>query len=30
MKYSNVVINLIGREYETRNFTFRDVNVEVG
>lgn len=28
MKYSNVVINLVGREWETRNFSFDDVNVE--
>ena len=27
MKYSNVVINLIGRDWETKNFTFEDVNV---
>jgi NADH dehydrogenase (ubiquinone) 1 alpha subcomplex subunit 9 len=27
MKYSNVVINLMGRDWETRNFTFHDVNV---
>ena len=27
MKYSDVVINLIGREYETLNFKFKDVNV---
>ncbi|CAL8147024.1 unnamed protein product [Orchesella dallaii] len=27
MKYSNVVINLIGRDWETRNFTYKDVNV---
>ena len=27
MKYSDVVINCIGREYETRNFKFKDVNV---
>lgn len=26
MAKSNVVINLIGREYETRNFSFEDVN----
>lgn len=28
VKYSNVVINLIGREYETKNFSFEDVNVK--
>ncbi|XP_033216242.1 NADH dehydrogenase [ubiquinone] 1 alpha subcomplex subunit 9, mitochondrial isoform X2 [Belonocnema kinseyi] len=28
IKYSNVVINLIGREYETKNFSFEDVHVE--
>ncbi|XP_011164362.1 NADH dehydrogenase [ubiquinone] 1 alpha subcomplex subunit 9, mitochondrial [Solenopsis invicta] len=28
IKYSNVVINLIGRDWETRNFTFHEVNVE--
>lgn len=28
MKYSNVVINLVGREWETRNFSFDDVHVE--
>lgn len=28
MKYSNVVINLVGRNYETRNFTFDGVHVE--
>jgi len=27
MKYSNVVINLIGRDWETMNFKFNDVNV---
>ena len=27
MKYSDIVINCIGREYETRNFKFKDVNV---
>eukprot|EP00095_Tigriopus_kingsejongensis_P005589 maker-scaffold12_size759060-snap-gene-6.21 protein:Tk05589 transcript:maker-scaffold12_size759060-snap-gene-6.21-mRNA-1 annotation:"nadh dehydrogenase 1 alpha subcomplex subunit mitochondrial precursor" len=28
MKYSNVVINLVGRQWETRNFSFQDINVE--
>ncbi|XP_064635343.1 NADH dehydrogenase [ubiquinone] 1 alpha subcomplex subunit 9, mitochondrial-like [Lineus longissimus] len=28
MKYSNVVINLIGREWETKNFKFDDVHVD--
>ncbi|XP_012536246.1 NADH dehydrogenase [ubiquinone] 1 alpha subcomplex subunit 9, mitochondrial [Monomorium pharaonis] len=28
IKYSNVVINLIGRDWETRNFTFHEVHVE--
>ena len=28
MLHSDVVINLIGREYETRNFKFADVNLE--
>ncbi|KAG5343365.1 NDUA9 dehydrogenase, partial [Acromyrmex heyeri] len=28
IKYSNVVINLIGRDWETKNFTFHEVNVE--
>jgi len=27
MKYSDVVINCTGREYETRNFKFKDINV---
>lgn len=27
MKYSNVVINLMGRDWETKNFNFHDVNV---
>uniref|UniRef100_A0A1B6DM59 NADH dehydrogenase [ubiquinone] 1 alpha subcomplex subunit 9, mitochondrial n=1 Tax=Clastoptera arizonana TaxID=38151 RepID=A0A1B6DM59_9HEMI len=27
VKYSNVVINLIGRDWETKNFSFKDVNV---
>ncbi|CAG5106225.1 Similar to Ndufa9: NADH dehydrogenase [ubiquinone] 1 alpha subcomplex subunit 9 [Cotesia congregata] len=28
MKYSNVVVNLIGRDWETKNFTYNDVHVE--
>ncbi|XP_047121166.1 NADH dehydrogenase [ubiquinone] 1 alpha subcomplex subunit 9, mitochondrial [Schistocerca piceifrons] len=28
VKYSNVVINLVGRDWETKNFKFDDVNVE--
>jgi len=28
VKYSNVVINLVGREWETKNFKFNDVNVD--
>ncbi|XP_063710105.1 NADH dehydrogenase [ubiquinone] 1 alpha subcomplex subunit 9, mitochondrial [Culicoides brevitarsis] len=28
MKYSNVVINLVGREWETKNFKFEDVHVD--
>jgi len=28
MKYSNVVINLVGRDWETKNYTFDDVHVE--
>ncbi|PSN53607.1 hypothetical protein C0J52_00942 [Blattella germanica] len=28
VKYSNVVINLVGRDWETKNFSFDDVNVE--
>ncbi|XP_060830338.1 NADH dehydrogenase [ubiquinone] 1 alpha subcomplex subunit 9, mitochondrial [Bombus pascuorum] len=28
MKYSNVVVNLIGQTYETSNFSFDDVHVE--
>ena len=27
MKYSDVVINATGREYETLNFKFKDINV---
>ncbi|KAK2142263.1 hypothetical protein LSH36_979g02057 [Paralvinella palmiformis] len=28
MKYSNVVVNLIGRDWETKNYKYEDVNVE--
>lgn len=28
VRYSNVVINLVGRDYETKNFKFDDVHVE--
>lgn len=28
VKYSNVVINLVGRDWETKNFSFDDVNVK--
>lgn len=28
MKYSNVVVNLVGRFYETKNFTFDAVHVD--
>lgn len=28
IKYSNVVINLVGREWETRLFNFDDINVQ--
>ncbi|CAH0717272.1 unnamed protein product, partial [Brenthis ino] len=28
VRYSNVVVNLVGRDYETKNFKFHDVNVE--
>ncbi|CAB3225005.1 unnamed protein product [Arctia plantaginis] len=28
VQYSNVVINLIGRDYETKNFKYNDVHVE--
>lgn len=28
VKYSNVVFNLIGRDYETKNFKFNDVHVK--
>ncbi|XP_053683531.1 NADH dehydrogenase [ubiquinone] 1 alpha subcomplex subunit 9, mitochondrial [Sabethes cyaneus] len=28
VKYSNVVINLVGRDWETKNFTFKDVHVD--
>ncbi len=28
MQHCNVVINLVGKDYETRNFTFEDTNIE--
>lgn len=28
MKYSNVVINLVGKDWETKNFPFKEVHVE--
>lgn len=28
VKYSNVVVNLVGREFETKNFKYDDVHVE--
>lgn len=28
MQYSNVVINLIGKDFETKNFSFRDIYVD--
>ncbi|CAG4940454.1 unnamed protein product [Colias eurytheme] len=28
VRYSNVVINLVGRDYETKNFKYNDVHVE--
>lgn len=28
VRYSNVVINLVGRDYETKNFKFHDVHVD--
>lgn len=28
VKYSNVVINLVGRDWETKNFSFDDVHAE--
>uniref|UniRef100_A0A7R9JBM7 NADH dehydrogenase [ubiquinone] 1 alpha subcomplex subunit 9, mitochondrial n=1 Tax=Timema californicum TaxID=61474 RepID=A0A7R9JBM7_TIMCA len=28
LKYSNVVINLVGRDWETKNFTFTDVHID--
>jgi len=28
VQYSNVVINLVGRDWETRNFSFDDVHVK--
>lgn len=27
MRYSNIVVNLVGREWETNNFNFNDVHV---
>ena len=27
MRHSNVVVNLIGKDWATRNFTLKDVNV---
>lgn len=28
IQYSNVVINLVGRDWETKNFSFHDVHVK--
>lgn len=28
VQYSNVVINLVGRDYETKNFKYNNVHVE--
>lgn len=28
VKYSNVVVNLVGRDWETKNFKFEDVHVD--
>lgn len=28
VQYSNVVVNLVGRDWETKNFKFNDVHVE--
>lgn len=28
VRYSNVVINLVGRDYETKNFKYMDVHVD--
>lgn len=28
VQYSNVVINLVGRDYETKNFKYNDIHVE--
>lgn len=28
VKYSNVVVNLVGRDWQTKNFSFNDVHVE--
>ncbi len=28
MRHSNIVVNVIGKQYETFNFKFKDVNVD--
>lgn len=28
VQYSNVVINLLGRDYETKNFKYKDIHVD--